>query len=163
MCTVHDIYVVMLLHIILWYYLHAVNHDDKKKEYLESYSNLDNCAVFKQLECSCKVPCRMPTSDYEVPLTTLERNAKLRADSCLKEGKEDFERTYETPMDAKMRYQQTAANSDEWRGRLDSAAYDVPKPVEEEEDEYTVMASVPREGLLAVTENKENIYESTDF
>ena len=113
--------------------------------------------MFKQLDCSCKIPHRSyPLSDYEVPITTLQRSpGRLHQQG----GKEDFENTYETPLDAKARMLQGQGDfkdSDE-RKRLDSI-YDVPQPVEEEE--YTVMASVPIGSGFSEFKDADNIYEN---
>ena len=121
---------------------------EKKKDRTESFSDLDHVSAFKELDCSCKIPHRYPTSDYEVPIKSVNLNQG---------GREDFENTYETPLDAKMRMQQGEAQikDSEERKRLESI-YDVPKPVEEEE--YTFMGSVPMESRLS--ETADNIYEN---
>ena len=128
---------------------------EKKDDRTHSFSDLDNVAAFKQLDCSCKIPHRSyPSADYEVPVTTIQRSpGKLYQQG----GKEDFENTYETPLDAKMRMLQGGAelkDSDE-RKRLDSI-YDVPRPVEEEK--YTFMASAPLES--GFSEAADDIYEN---
>ena len=140
-------------------HLESFSNLDKKRGHLESFSDLDNKASFRHLDCSCKIPSRVPSSDYEVPVATLERSRNLQVNSHVNGGKEDFERTYETPMDAKMRYEQTAEGTDGWRERVDSLGYAVPRPIDEEE-EYTQMASVPRGALII--NDEDNIYEN-DF
>jgi hypothetical protein len=129
-----------------------------KNDRTHSFSNLDNVAAFKELDCSCKIPHRSyPLSDYEVPVTTIQRSpGKLHQQG----GEGDFENTYETPLDAKARMLQGQGEEFEDSGerkRLDSI-YDVPRPVEEEEEEYTVMASVPMES--GFSEAPDNIYEN---
>ena len=135
---------------------------ERKDDRTRSFSDLDNVAAFKQLDCSCKIPHRSyPLADYEVPVTTMQRSVgKLHQQG----GKEDFENTYETPLDAKARVLQGQGEDfkdlDEMK-RLDSI-YDVPRPAEEEEgeEEYTVMASVPMESGFSEFEATDNIYEN---
>ena len=125
---------------------------------------MDNIAAFKQLDCSCKIPHRSyPSADYEVPVTTIQRSQAKLYQPQEEGGKEDFENTYETPLDAKTRMLEglegaEVKDSDQERKRLDSI-YDVPRPVqEEEEEEYTFMASVPLES--GFSEATDDIYEN---
>ncbi len=109
-------------------------------------------------------------ADYEVPVATIQRSP---GKPYQQGGKEGFENTYETPLDAKMRMLQGGGaefKDSEERKRLDSiydvprpeerkrldSTYDVPRPVEEEE--YTFMASVPLES--GFTEAADDIYEN---
>ena len=115
--------------------------------------------MFKDLDCSCKVPHRYPSvaADYEVPIATLQRSGiKLR--QLGPEGEESLENTYETPIDAKMRLQEATVDADGERKTLESV-YDEPHPVEEE---YVFMSSVPRESRLGISNDviNENIYEN---
>ena len=133
---------------------------EKKDDRTRNFSDLDNVAAFKQLDCSCKIPHRAyPSADYEVPVATIQRSqGKL----LQQRGKEDFENTYEIPLDAKMTTLQGQGAEfkdaeDEWTRRSDSI-YEVPRPVEEEEEEYTIMASVPLES--GFPEATDNIYEN---
>ena len=130
-----------------------------RKDFVESYSDLDHAAVFKELDCSCKIPSRyksMAMADYEVPISTFKRSGLATS----QERKNDFENTYETPLDAKRRMQERALATDEDKKAEDHSHYDTPKPVE---DEYTFMASVPRERNIIVQQlarNADNIYEN---
>ena len=65
---------------------------EKKDDRTHSFSDLNNVAAFKQLDCSCKIPHRSyPTADYEVPVATIQRSpGKLYQQG----GKEDLK----TPM-----------------------------------------------------------------
>ena len=125
---------------------------------------MDNKAAFKQLDCSCKIPHRSyPSADYEVPVTTIQRSQAKLYQPQEEDGKGDFENTYEIPLDAKTRMLEglegaEVKDSDQERKRLDSI-YDVPRPVqEEEEEEYTFMASVPLES--GFSEATDDIYEN---
>ena len=109
---------------------------EKKKDRTQSFSDLDNVSAFKQLDCSCKIPYRYPMADYEVPVTTIQRSV---GKSYQQGGKKDFENTYETPIDAKMRMSLQGGaefKDSEERERLDST-YDVPPS-----DERTRLDSV---------------------
>ena len=140
-------------------FVHALIVVERKNDRTRSFSDLDNVSAFKQLDCSCKIPHRSyPLADYEVPVTTIQRSAgRLHQQG----GQEDFENTYETPLDAKAGVVQGQGEDSDERKRLDSI-YDVPRPAEEEEgeEEYTVMASVPMGSGFSEFEAADNIYEN---
>ena len=79
---------------------------------------------------------------------------KLRQSS--QGGKEDYENTYETPIDAKMRLPEESVDTDGERKPLEST-YDTPRPVEEE---YMYMASPAKGSKLSIPSDTGNIYEN---